>query len=198
MKNEIIIDSILCLLSKFNEVKKAGCKKDIDGLRYLIGQSIRQYDIPKANYHISVNAKKRWEELSDDHIENYWYRKKVKCNKLQSSKFFKFYKGLENKGTEMELKPGGSFTFRDMFHEEHIIPVSLIFDKMIRNISSIDKTKIKELLDGIHMCIILKEEDREITQKLGKTAHRTDKYEENVKNIYNKCDITLLPFEQFP
>ena len=55
MKNEAIIDSILCLLSEYqNEIVNSKANKsDTDGLRYLIGQIIRQYDIPKKNYHLS-------------------------------------------------------------------------------------------------------------------------------------------------
>ena len=196
MKNEVIIKSIMCLLLGYKKLKDS--KKDIESLSYLLGQSIRQYDIPKENFHISEGAKKRWEELSDDKIENYWYHKRVKCNKLKSSKSYLFYKGSENKGIETVLNPGDFFTFRNMFHEEHIIPVSLIKDKMINNTNSVTESTIRELLDSMHMCIILKEEDRDINHNLGKTANRTDDFKKNVENIYDKRGIILLPYEQFP
>lgn len=195
MKNEVILNTVLCLLSGYKKMRDEGSKKEIDGLRYLLGQSIRQYNIPKEKYHISVGAKQRWEELSDDKIENYWYRKQVTCNKLHSPKLYRLYKGSENEGKERILKPGDSFTFRDMFHEEHIIPVKLILNKMINITNNINMSVIKELLESMHMCIILKEEDRFINQELGKTANRTNNFEENVKNIYNKCGITLVPYE---
>lgn len=198
MKNEVVLDIILCLISGYNKLKVKGCKKDIGGLRYLLGQSIRQYDIPKKNYHISEGAKKRWEELSSDPIEKYWYRKKVECNKLQFPKLYKVFRGSESEGKEIEIKPGGSFIFRDMFHEEHIIPVALILDKMINETNSIDRTAIQNLLENMHMCIILKEEDRDINHYLGRTARRTLDFASNVKNIYDKRGIKLLPYAQFP
>ena len=198
MKNEIIINTINSLLSGYKKLESKGIKRDIQGVRYLLGQSIRQYNIPIENYHISKCAKDRWEELTNDSIDNYWYRKKVVCDKLQTKKRYKLYSGSRNNGKETDINPGDSFIFRDMFHEEHIIPVSLIMDKMIKEIHGISKKKaIKDLLDRMHICVILKEEDRMINQKSGKTANRTDNFEDNVENVYKKQGITLLSFRKY-
>ena len=198
MKNEIIIESILCLLSKFNEVKEAGSKKDIDGLRYLIGQSIRQYDVPEENYHISQAAKDRWEELSNDCIRNYWYRKQVKCNNLKFAKNYKLYTGSTSAGIPTLLNPGESFAFRQMFHEEHTIPVSLVMNELTNNPKISTKKDIEELLDSMHISILLKDEDRAINAKFGTTNKRSLIFSDNVKKIYNNCGITLLACPRLP
>ena len=199
MKNEAIIKSIQCLLSGYKELqgKEGDNKKEMDSLRYLLNQSIRQYDIPKENYHISVGAKQRWEELCSDNIANYSYHKKVRCDKLQSAASYLFYKGSSKEGTECPLEPRESFTFRGMFHEEHIIPVSFILQKLIE-VSDVSEQTVKGILDGMHICVILKEEDRKMNSKSGRTAGRTGSFAENEKNVYNECGITLLPYDQFP
>ena len=189
-KNKAIIKSIKALLSEY--AKSGGSDKDRNSLRYLLGQSIRQYDIPEKKYHISVCAKQRWQELSKDIIANYWYRKQVKCDNLKVPKSYDLYKGSTKKGVPTTLNPMASFTFRDMFHEEHIIPVKIILEKLIGTTTINDKT-IKGILDDMHICIILKEEDRMINQKFGKTANRRDNFAQNVKCIYNACGINLLP-----
>ncbi len=198
MKNNIIISTIKCILSGYKKLKEEASKKEIDSLRYLLGQAIRQYDVPKENYHISQAAKERWDELSNDYILNYWYHKQVKCDKLTASKRYKLYKGSEKEGKEVLLHIGDSFVFREMFHEEHTIPVSLIMRELTDDPNISTKKDIKELLNRMHICIILKEEDRDINHYLGRTARRTLDFASNVKNIYDKRGIKLLPYAQFP
>ena len=179
-------------------MKAKGCKKDIDSLRYLLGQSIRQYDVPEENYHISQAAKNRWDELTNDCIRNYWYRKQVKCDKLTAAKWYKLYKGSTNAGTPALRNPGETFEFRQMFHEEHTIPVSLIMNELTNNSKISTMKDIKELLDSMHVSILLKDEDRAINAKFGKTNGRSLIFSDNVKNIYNKCGITLLACPRLP
>lgn len=198
MKNKVIIESILCLLSGLNGLKDGDSKKNIDSLRYLLGQSIRHYDVPEENYHISQAAKDRWDELSNDCIRNYWYRKQVKCNNLKFAKSYKLYKGSTNTGTPTSLNLGESFEFRQMFHEEHTIPVSLVMNALTNNPKISTKKDIEELLDSMHISILLKDEDRAINAKFGTTNKRSLIFSDNVKNIYNKCGITLLACPRLP
>ena len=198
MKNRIIVQSIYRLLAGYKKMKAKGCKKYIDSLRYLLGQSIRQYDVPEENYHISQAAKERWDELSNDCIRNYWYRKQVKCDKLTVAKRFKLYKGSEKEGKEELLNPGDPLVFRQMFHEEHTIPVSLIMNELTGSSKISTMKDIEGLLDSMHISILLKDEDRDINAKFGKTNGRSLIFSDNVKNIYNKCGITLLACPRLP
>lgn len=198
MKNRIILQTIYDLLAGYKQMNAKGCKKDIDSLRYLLGQSIRQYDVPEENYHISQAAKERWDELSNDCIRNYWYRKQVKCNNLKLAKSYNLYIGSTNAGIPTILNPGETFMFRQMFHEEHTIPVSLILNELTGNPKISTKKDIEELLDSMHISILLKDEDRAINAKFGTTKKRSLIFSDNVKNIYNKCGITLLACPRLP
>lgn len=198
MKNRIILQTIYDLLAGYKQMNAKGCKKDIDSLRYLLGQSIRQYDVPEENYHISQAAKERWDELSNDCIRNYWYRKQVKCNNLKLAKSYNLYIGSTNAGIPTILNPGETFMFRQMFHEEHTIPVSLILNELTGNPKISTKKDIEELLDSMHISILLKDEDRAINAKFGTTKKRSLIFSDNVKNIYNECGITLLACPRLP
>lgn len=198
MKNNIIISTIKCILSGYKKLKEEASKKEIDSLRYLLGQAIRQYDVPKENYHISQAAKERWDELSNDYILNYWYHKQVKCDKLTASKRYKLYKGSEKEGKEVLLHIGDSFVFREMFHEEHTIPVSLIMRELTDDPNISTKKDIKELLNRMHICILLKDEDRAINAKFGITKDRSLIFSDNIKDIYNKCGVTLSVCPRLP
>lgn len=187
MKNDAILDSILSLLQAYrNLIISNQNKKDLEGLRYLLGQIIRQYDIPKDNCHISKAAYARWTELSVDKIENFHYRDVVICNNLKVAKEYLLFKGANSKGDVTEIKPNSTFVFRQMFHEDHVIPVSLIIKEMA-NLAVVDKTSIRMILEGMHICILLKEEDRNISR----TRNRSLNFEENLNNVYSPSGIEL-------
>jgi hypothetical protein len=185
-KNEAIIQSIIVLLKAFLPLHSQINidKAALNSLRYLLGQSVRQYDIPLENYHISQAALERWEQLSKDKIEKYHYRDMVKCDNLTKLYRFKQFKGASKSGNPRKLHPNGSFVFRDMFHEDHVIPVSLILNELIK-IKTVDENSVKEQLNKMHICIILKEEDR----KLGRTISRTANFVDTINNVYKPKGI---------
>lgn len=176
MKNEAIIDSILCLLKGYQAEMTERTKKS---LKYLISQSIREYDIPSVNWHLSEKAHHRWNELSTEDIMEYHYRDIVICDKLSEDKTYLMYKGASKTGSPQTLSNGSPFPFNNMFHEDHVIPVSLIFAEMVK-MKTVSRKAIEELLNGMHICILLKEEDRD----LGRTKGRSLNYETTKKNIY--------------
>ena len=187
-RNKAIINSILCLLEAHRAISSNPNhnESDLKSLRYLIGQTIRQYDIPAENRHVSVEAKKRWEELTSKCIEDFHYRDLVVCDKLSKPFHYLAYKGASKEGDERELPKGETFHFRDMFHEEHIIPVSLIL-KELTGMQNPRAESVEQCLNSMHICVLLKEEDR----KLPRTQKRTLSFEENVKNVYGASEITL-------
>lgn len=190
-KNEAIIKSIIVLLKAYRpspgqiNIDKAALKS----LRYLLGQSIRQYDIPIGNYHISQAALERWEQLSKDKIEKYHYRDMVKCDNLTKLYRFKQFKGASKSGNPRKLHPNGSFVFRNMFHEDHVIPVSMILNEL-NQIKTVDENSVKEQLNKMHICIILKEKDR----KLGRTINRTANFLDTINNVYKSKGILLSDY----
>lgn len=188
MKNDAILDAIVCFLNEYKDELRysADNKEELSDLRYLLSQSIRQYSIPKDHYHISKAAVKRWSEISSDDITKYHYTKKVTCDKLAVTKRYLLYVGADSKGTFTDISPNSRMIFRQMFHEDHIVPVSLILEEMIK-MPKVDKNSIKNLLDRMHICVMLKEEDR----RIGRTSGRTTNYEQVIRTVYANNGIEL-------
>lgn len=180
MRNSAIIKSIKVLLNALKTLD------DISGLRYLLGQTIRQYDVPQENHHVSIAANNLWNKLSQKPINDFHYRDIVKCDNLNTEETVNTYKGSSREVTKRVLKQNDQFVFRDLFHEDHVIPVSFILKDLI-NLSIIDEESIKQCLEKMHICVLLKEEDR----KIGRTRNRDNDYDQIICNVYNKAGIQL-------
>ena len=189
MRNTVIVDSILCLLSAYkNELSKTFPNKDDKAsLRYLLGQSIRHFQIPLSNRHISVASDIRWKELSTKKIENFHYRDTVVCDNLKTAKSFLLFNGAHSNGVQTTLSRNSKFIFRQMFHEDHVIPVSMILEDLT-NLPIINRCSIENILNKMHLCIILKEEDR----KIGRTRGRSLDYDKTIANVYIPNGINIL------
>lgn len=188
MKNEAIVDSILCLLKEYRKEMTAPIPNnaDLNSLKYLINQTIRAYDIPENNHHLSQRAFDRWNELSTEDIMKKHYKDKVVCDKLTGPVEYVLYTGASKTGTPTSLTKGSEFEFRKMFHEDHVIPVSMIFDEMVKMLV-VDKQSIENLLNGMHMCVLLKKEDR----KIGKTRGRSLDFDKTIEDVYKRYGISL-------
>lgn len=184
-RNEYIIKSIACLAEAYKALE--GNRKDQNSIHYLIGQTIRQYKVPDNHIHVSEGALNLWNELTSARIENFEHRETIQCDKLVSNKKVDKCTGNSSKTTEAELHPNEKFCFRDIFHSDHVIPVSLIHNELIK-LDSITEDNIKNILDKMHICKLLKTEDR----SLSKTRGRTLDFEETIKNVYNKVNIKLV------
>lgn len=161
-------------------------RNELHTCKYLLNQVLRQYNIPQKNYFISVKAKQLWDQLTDKDINNYFYREKIKCNNNQPV-IVKSYIGTSNKFIEKTLKAGDSFIYKDIFHNEHIIPIEVVIKKLLA-LENLCYNKVEEILDNIYVCRILKEEDRKIKQK----HKRPDDLDHIIKNIYGNVDIELV------
>jgi hypothetical protein len=75
-----------------------------------------------------------------------------------------------------------------MFHEDHVIPVSMIFAELKKS-TDIKSDKIKCILDKMHLCIILKEEDR----KIGRTKGRSMDFDKTISHVYKEAEICIAP-----
>ena len=188
MRNDAIIQSIQCLLYRYQteNAKPSHNKEDLSSLHYLIGQCIRQYDIPSGNRHISKGAHDRWEEISNEKIENYHYRDIVICDKLTVNTEYELFKGANGNGDKTLFTRNYPFIFRDMFHEDHVIPVALIWEKL-EKLDDLSYENIKEILNMMHICVILKEEDR----RIGRTASRNLVFDDVINNVYKTHGVEL-------
>ena len=183
MRNKAIIESLMCLLKYYKAVSD---KVNKDSLHYLIGQTIRQYDIPKDNRHISQAAQQLWDKLTTGNISDYHYRNLVTCDKLTEPVSLCVFSGAEKNGKPKEFKKGDKFIFRELFHEDHVIPVSLILKELAIN-TPVNYADIENVLNKMHLCVVLKKEDK----KLGRTAGRTLSFKDTIDNVYKKNNIIL-------
>lgn len=190
MKNEAIIKSIITLLDAYNKTlsdKSNQGKRNSNSLKYLINQSIREYEIPSDNWHVSKAALALWKDLTKEDIKNYHYRDVVKCDNLKQPWNTDLFQGANKEGDEREIFPNDSFLFNELFHEDHVIPVSLILEEIVK-LKKINYKSIKEVLDKMHICVILKEEDR----KLGRTKGRNIDFNKTIVDVYNKNGVELF------
>lgn len=189
MRNTVIVDSIQCLLSAYkNELSKSSPNKDdLASFRYLLGQSIRQFQIPLSNRHISVASDIRWKELSTKKIDDFHYRDTVVCDNLKTTKPYLLFNGAHSNGVQTSLSKNSKFIFRQMFHEDHVIPVSMILEDLLQ-LQIINRHSIENSLNIMHLCIILKEEDR----KIGRTRGRSLDYNKTIANVYIPNGIIIL------
>ncbi len=190
MEKNVVLDLIIEFVKAVNTKNKIVSKNDnkehiIGNTKYLLGQIIRQYEIAEDHYYISSAAEDLWRKLSTEDIWKYKYRASVKCSSIEPV-CVKKYKNNENNSTEEEVKNGEKFIFRDVFHDEHIIPIKVIIDKLM-NLKELTYPNVEAVLDQIFVCRILKSEDREIPQK----SKRPFDFERIRKKIYADCGIEL-------
>jgi hypothetical protein len=158
-------------------------------IKYLLNQLLRQFDTPKERLHISKEAQKLWQSImGDEDINKYYYREKVTVK--YGGAIIQEYKGSESESySERTLKERDTFIFKDVFHLEHIVPVSII----IKKLTALDETEltyenVDRILSQIHICRMLKKEDRDIKEKYA----RPESYDEVIKKIYHKHGIYLV------
>lgn len=185
--NKQIVEAIIVLLKGYDYSK--GCKRRMADYKYLACQCIRQYRSPSDHYHVSVAAQKLWDELTEVPIGKYFYRDAVPCDKLKKPIALKKYIGASRVGGDLELKPGGTFIFNDLFQCDHVVPVSLIFNQLSdpkRPIKDLAYDYISSVLNEMHLCKITKQEDFD----LGRTRNRFPSFMDTItKGAYCKIDL---------
>ena len=190
-----VYDIIISLLNgiKNGDVLKeeAGGRQTIlQGCSYLLNQTIRQLQLPNDHYFVSKKAQELWSKLSTDSIFNYAYRDKVIKN-VDGDVLVDKYRGSERKPYESErLSRGNSFTFNDVFTDEHIVTVSNIRDELLA-LPEYNYASIGKILDKIYICKILKSEDHAIANK----KNRPTDYREVIVFDYKNAGIDVVGFD---
>ena len=165
------------------------------GVDYLLGQILRQIDVPKERKHLSRGAMEKWNALGldDKNIWEYNYQDWVECN-ISGEIVIEEYIGSSSKSKERKLTGNCGFKFRDVFHDEHIVPINDILEELFKiPKEQLTYEKISEYLDKIHICRILKSEDRNIQPKYNRGCDLD--FERVYDEIYKKCGVTILDFE---
>jgi len=159
------------------------------GAHYLLGQALRQIRLPQDRYFISIKAEKLWKEITDENIYNYYYRKKV-TNKLSDYKILDVYKGASSELQKLTIKKSEGFIFRDVFHDDHIIPIKVIIEKLIE-IEIPNYENVMHILELIGICRMLKSEDRAIYSK----SSRPFDEREIITYLYVKSGIYIKDYD---
>lgn len=137
---------------------------------YLLGQAIRQWQIPECNWHKSENALALWKEISNQELTSHFQYKEIfECVKSITIPRFKGATRDFDKIGNLSIKRGDNIAFNEIFIAEHTIPVSDIRDALVvcykRN-QGWRKIKLKRelttILNKMHITQMLKIEDRRI------------------------------------
>lgn len=187
--NELLLDVIIAALKGYVETNGKGLDNDSEEARksgtinfsYLLGQSIRQWQIPEENWHTSVAAMDVWRLLNKGYIgriikikkDDNWIicGYKEKLPEPTSIKIPRFI-GTTKDFSKITVDDVGSnntkqYVFNDIFIAEHATPVSDIKDALeicYRELGDVDtlRESVRTILNKIHITQILKIEDRRI------------------------------------
>ena len=157
------------------------------GAKYLLGQVLRQYRINDNHIFISVAADKLWKEITDKEMKDYHYTMKVTTKKDCR---LKLYTGASKQAKETDLKSGSTFQYRQVFHDEHVIPIADIIDKLI-NLDNLNHGNVQEILNNIYICRMLKMENANLRH-----AGRPWNVVETIEKIYNIEGIEIVNWEE--
>ena len=171
---------------RYIEIIRNNKKHKLWNTHYLLGQVLRQYDIPMERCFVSNEAKNLWKKLGiKDDINSFFWKEKLNCN--CEKVLVKCYVGSNNKYENKEISTNTYLEYRSVFHNEHIIPIDTIKEKLEKLAieDNLDDDKIEEILNMICICRITKEEDRNIIKKYNRPDNLLTCYKEIYKNARN-------------
>ena len=140
-------------------------KIDPGGLKYLLGQILRQLQIPQEKLYLSYRARLLWNEIrssSKDSTFDYYYQKRVIHENETPIKVLT-YKGASSTPVERLLKKDEWFRLRQVFHDDHVIPMKLIVERLVQ-LKEPNYENVMDILKNISVCRMLKSEDRKIRE----------------------------------
>lgn len=191
--NELLLDVIIAALKGYVATNGKGLDNDSEEARksgtinfsYLLGQSIRQWQIPEENWHTSVAAMDVWKLLNKGYTgriikikkDDNWiicgYKEKLpEPTPIKIPRFIGTTKDFSKITVDdVDSNNTKQYVFNDIFIAEHTTPVSDIKDALeicyleFKNNNKSDsdlKDAVRNILNKIHITQILKIEDRRI------------------------------------
>jgi hypothetical protein len=186
------IINLICVLHK--EESRHPYTMTHGGAKYLLNQTIRQLWLPASRRLLSIEAEQLFNRLGYDEEElfTFFYRMQV-INKSDEAVSVSLYKGASSKPYEANklLKPKESFLLREVFHDDHIIPITHVIEKLL-TITEPNRETVLDVLKDVGVCRMLKGEDRKVTR-----TKRT--YDEKfiIENLYYETGIRIKNY-QYP
>lgn len=199
---DLIITLTKGIQNKDNAVKRKFRNDNykLNACTYLLGQVLRQYSKNGGRICVSEKAAEKWKLLSSHEMNDYWYRNTVTCDgeAFKNSEVVEecLYKGNSNTPEKQCFKEGAKFSFREIFHDEHIIPIASIIEDLT-NLKGDDLNydNVEKALGNLCLCRILKSEDRSIKSRYARPKCLIKAYEE----AYQKADdkpINLIGWDE--
>ena len=198
-KEVTVLDIIISLTKAIQKTPKKGkgeaCfylndgTNTLWGAKYLLNQILRQYKIAPDHIFISVAADKLWNEVTDgkEEIKNYHYTMQVPVHRNCKLDLYKGASNTPEKGKPH--KPNDKFQYRQVFHDEHIIPIEIIIEKLI-SLDNVNGDSVQEILNNIYMCRMLKRENAGLTHKRPFSVVKT------IEEIYIPKGIEIVDWEK--
>lgn len=187
--NTIIIKMII---RAFETVNDSSYDENQIRSKYLLGQIIRQYNIPASNWHISEKAQKLWNDIvaGEVKIDGYDFQQLFSIDEKCSCK----------KVGNIRIEKNKRYRFNQFFQAEHIIPVYVIkdeLDKLVNDKSSKKKEKkliedMRKVLEKIHICRITRDEARSLPVKREVSDSKKLDYSEYYETFYKKIILVNL------
>jgi len=194
VRNKEDVMHIIFLVNKMKEnyEKKNDFGIHPAGAKYLLGQTLRQIILPQENIYLSHKADILWKKLrieTNDDISDYVWQKRVFNENLKDIEV-DTYKGASKTASGRTLSKGDYFHFREVFHDEHIIPMKLIIDKLF-SLEELTHDNVMGIINKISICRMLKSEDRKIRERYKRPFSKS----EVIEDIYLKYDIYLKEYD---
>lgn len=184
------IENIIFLLNKIKLTYEESTDYEIHpgGAKYLLGQTLRQFILPKSKWYLSYQADflfKKIRKKSNDKIFNYEWQKRVVHDNDTPLEILS-YKGASKTPTKRILHKGDYFNFRQVFHDDHIIPMKLITNELTE-LEEPNYANVMNILEKISICRMLKSEDRRIKER----SSRPFSEQEVIEKLYLSYGIYI-------
>ena len=170
----------------------------LGGSRYLLNQSIRQFWDRPGHMFVTKKALELWNKLKiEEPIFKYYYQKPIFYKNVEPV-YVESYKGAnktsDSKGHIQYKGKKECFRFRQVFHREHIVPVNIIIDQLLKIDLSKEKADIYKEIDAainkIYICFMLKEENIRLNGVA--KNNRSDNYRQVLDTDYAKAQIEIV------
>ena len=204
-KETNVLDIIIALVKAIKETKEPdekNCRYYLEdgknrlwGAKYLLNQVLRQYRIKDDHIFISIAADKLWKEITDGKVEikNYNYTMQIPVHKECTLDLYKGAANIPFKKAKT-LKPSDKFQYRQVFHDEHVIPIADIIENLIK-LDDFHYDSVQKILNNIYMCRMLKTENIQLNK--GNRNKRDWNVIKTVEEIYKKLHgIEIVAWEE--
>lgn len=179
-RNKPLVDIILTLLKA-----KAVFVNNPIQYGYLLNQAVRQYIIPQDHWHISEEAKKVWDSITDDDIRKFTFQQQINIDKVDDTMEI---------GESILIEGGKKTPFNKIFICEHITPVSDVIKVLEKRKDSLTSELVAELLDKMHIARILQSENKEIEKRNNRWTDYSDipDCKQIVNDFYDPAGIHIV------